>query len=172
MRYSDSHSSEELDGAATTEEKLRQELDDLKRQLMEQKALVHAPSHHKVWRPSAVTMWALFLAIVAAIVFAFFAGYIPLQRRMAIVRSEAQEQEQEQNVPRVEVTPVGRSSNNSELQLPGNIQAITEAPILARADGYISKRQVDIGDRVRSGQPLAEIEAPELDQQVVQAKAR
>ena len=171
MRYSDSHSSEELDGVETTEEKLRKEVEDLKRQLMEQKGLVHTPSHHKVWRPSAITMWAIFLAIIAGIVFAFFAGYIPLQRRMAIVRSEAQEQEQEQAAPRVQIASVERSSNNAQLQLPGNIQAITEAPILARADGYISRRMVDIGDRVQSGQPLAEIEAPELDQQIVQAKA-
>jgi len=81
------------------------------------------------------------------------------------------EQEQEQTIPRVEVTSVARSSSNAQLQLPGNIQAITEAPILARADGYISRRTVDIGDRVQSGQTLAEIEAPELDQQIVQAKA-
>jgi RND family efflux transporter MFP subunit len=171
MRYSDSHSSKELDEAETTEEKLRKELEDVKRQLMEQKGLVHTPSHHKIWHPSAITLWAIFLTMVAGIVFAFFAGYIPLQKRMAIVRSEAQEQEQEQAVPRVEVIPVERASNNAGLQLPGNIQAITEAPILARADGYITQRMADIGDRVHSGQPLAEIEAPELDQQILQAKA-
>ena len=43
----------------------------------------------------------------------------------------------------------------SELELPGNIQAITEAPILARADGYLKRRLADIGDRVRAGQVLA-----------------
>ena len=48
---------------------------------------------------------------------------------------------------------------------------MTEAPILARTDGYLRRRLVDIGDRVIAGQPLAEIEAPELDQQVLQAKA-
>jgi len=69
------------------------------------------------------------------------------------------------------VLEVGRSSRMSELQLPGNIEAVTEAPILARADGYIKRRMVDIGDRVQAGQPVAEIEAPELDQQVIQAKA-
>jgi RND family efflux transporter MFP subunit len=57
------------------------------------------------------------------------------------------------------------------LVLPGNIQAVTEAPILARAEGYIKRRMVDIGDRVKAGQPIAEIEAPELDQQLLQAKA-
>ncbi len=71
----------------------------------------------------------------------------------------------------MEVIQVERSSSNSELTLPGNIQAVTEAPILARADGYIKRRLVDIGDRVQAGQILAEIEAPELDQQVRQAQA-
>ncbi|HVV47853.1 MAG TPA: efflux RND transporter periplasmic adaptor subunit, partial [Bryobacteraceae bacterium] len=48
---------------------------------------------------------------------------------------------------------------------------ITEAPVLARADGYLKRRMVDIGDRVQSGQPLAEIAAPELDEQVRQLQA-
>ena len=65
----------------------------------------------------------------------------------------------------------GLSSRNSELELPGNIQAITEVPILARADGYLKRRMADIGDRVRAGQPLGEIEAPELEEQVRQAAA-
>jgi len=58
-----------------------------------------------------------------------------------------------------------------EIELPGSIQAVTEAPILARADGYLKRRLADIGDHVKSGQLLAEIEAPELDQQVAQARA-
>jgi RND family efflux transporter MFP subunit len=171
MRYSESHPSKERDVAETTEDKLRKELEELKRQLMEQKGLVQKPSHSKIWHPSGITLWTIFLAMIASIVVAFFAGYIPLQRRMTIVRSEAQEQEQEQAIPRVEVIPVERASNNSDLQLPGNIQAVTEAPVLARTDGYVARRMVDIGDRVRTGQPLAEIEAPELDQQILQAKA-
>ena len=69
------------------------------------------------------------------------------------------------------VTPVKRSSATSSLVLPGNIQAVTEAPVLARATGYIKARSVDIGDRVKAGQVLAEIEAPELDQQIRQAQA-
>jgi RND family efflux transporter MFP subunit len=71
----------------------------------------------------------------------------------------------------VEVLTVQRETGTSELELPGSIQAITEAPVLARADGYIRSRMVDIGDRVRAGQIVAEIEAPELDQQVRQAQA-
>jgi RND family efflux transporter MFP subunit len=51
------------------------------------------------------------------------------------------------------------------------MQALTEAPILARTDGYLKRRLVDIGDRVRAGQVVAEIDAPELDQQIHQAEA-
>jgi RND family efflux transporter MFP subunit len=71
----------------------------------------------------------------------------------------------------VTVSTVQESSSKAELVLPGNIQAMTEAPILARADGYVKRRYVDIGDRVRAGQLVAEIEAPEIGQQVQQAKA-
>ena len=74
-------------------------------------------------------------------------------------------------LPTVTVVAVERSPANSTLVLPGNIQAVTEAPVLARASGYIKRRYVDIGDRVKAGQLLAEIEAPELDQQVHQAQA-
>jgi RND family efflux transporter MFP subunit len=66
---------------------------------------------------------------------------------------------------------VEQAAGQSQLVLPGSIQAVTEAPILARASGYIQKRYVDIGDRVKEGQLLAEVEAPELDQQVQQAKS-
>jgi len=55
--------------------------------------------------------------------------------------------------------------------LSGDIQAVTEAPVLARASGYVAKREVDIGDRVKQGQELAEMNTPELDQQIIQAKA-
>ncbi|MBV9938332.1 MAG: efflux RND transporter periplasmic adaptor subunit [Acidobacteriaceae bacterium] len=162
-----------IDLADTTEERLRRENQELKRQLQELKGSTHdsfdvaLPS--KLWHPSGLTIWALVLASVLLIVVAFFAGYIPLHKQRTLIVDEAREQEQA--LPRVEVTTVERSSRRSELQLPGNIQAITEAPILARADGYIVRRTVDIGDRVQAGQLLAEVEAPELDEQVRQAQA-
>ena len=168
MKYSDPNQPEQLAVQESTEEKLRKEVEDLKRQLREQHGSAH-PALAKPWHPSAITIWALFLGAIVLIVVAFFAGYIPLQKRNAVIGSQAQEQEQA--LPRVEVIEVGRSSGMSELQLTGNIEAVTEAPILARADGYIKRRLVDIGDRVQAGQPVAEIEAPELDQQVIQAKA-
>jgi RND family efflux transporter MFP subunit len=156
----------------TTEERLRRENEELKRQLAEQKRPVHgqhAGLSGKVWHPSSVTIWSIALLITVLIVAAFFAGYIPLQKRENVIQTQAREQEDA--LPRVDVLEVARSSGKSDLVLPGNIQAVTEAPILARADGYIKSRMVDIGDRVWAGQPVAEIEAPELDQQVRMAQA-
>jgi RND family efflux transporter MFP subunit len=154
------------------EERLRRENQDLRRQLQELKARANGGSSEdevKVWRPSGITMAAILLTLVVLLIVAFLAGYIPLQKQRAMIVSEAQENEVA--LPRVEVIEVSRSANQSELELPGNIQAITEAPILSRTDGYMLRRLVDIGDRVKSGQPLAEIEAPEMDEQIRQARA-
>ena len=64
-----------------------------------------------------------------------------------------------------------RASGASEIVLPGSIQAVEEATVNARASGYLRHRYVDIGSRVRAGQTLADIEAPEVDQQLMQARA-
>jgi RND family efflux transporter MFP subunit len=159
--------------AATTEERLRSENLELKRRLQKLEALQSNAPHDgrpaKIWKPSSVAIWSIALLAVVLLVLAFLAGYIPVRKRNALIVSEAEQQEAA--LPRMDVVAVRRSARNSELELPGNIQAITEAPILARADGYLVRRMADIGDRVHSGQTLAEIEAPELDEQVHQAKA-
>jgi len=62
-------------------------------------------------------------------------------------------------------------SATSDVTLPGTTQAIQDSVIYARVSGYLSKRYVDIGQRVKSGQLLAEIQSPELDQQLSQAQA-
>ena len=59
----------------------------------------------------------------------------------------------------------------TQLVLPGNLQANYEAPIYARTSGYLRRWYVDIGTKVRKGQLLADIEAPEVDQQLRQAQA-
>jgi RND family efflux transporter MFP subunit len=64
-----------------------------------------------------------------------------------------------------------RTAAQLELQLPGNITAYEEAPIYARVSGYLKRWQTDIGTRVQEGQLLAEIETPELDQELNQANA-
>ena len=152
----------------TTEDRLRSEIDDLKRQLEEQKHL-HAPGAQPNRRPSAVSLILIALLLAVLIVVGFFVGYLPRQRREAVLAAESKETGR--TLPVVNVSRVTRSEGNSLLVLPGNIQAVTEAPILARATGYIRKRYVDIGDRVKAGQVVAEVEAPELDQQILQANA-
>src|SRR4051794_30498911 len=63
------------------------------------------------------------------------------------------------------------ASGSTDWSLPGNTQAISDAIIYARVSGYLAKRYVDIGDHVKAGQLLAEIESLELDQQLSQARA-
>jgi RND family efflux transporter MFP subunit len=122
-----------------------------------------------VWRPSRATISALLFGLLVLLVIAFLAGYLPLQRREATLRAEADAQQK--SLPRVAVMTVSRGGDQNVLKLPGTMQALTEAPILARADGYLKRRLADIGDRVQVGQVLAEIDAPELDQQIHQAEA-
>src|SRR5881628_3751340 len=59
----------------------------------------------------------------------------------------------------------------TDLLLPSNIQAIEETAIYARTTGYVRERYVDIGDRVAAGKVLAQIDTPELDQELSQARA-
>ncbi len=154
---------------------LLRENEELKRKVAELQSRPPQAAHAAggvptgMWRPSRLTLVLLLLAVVASIALAFVTGFVPLRKRDATLLAEASDQAQA--LPRVEVITVKRAPGKSELQLPGSIQAVTEAPILARADGYIRRRTVDIGDRVEANQVVAEIEAPELDQQVLQAKA-
>jgi RND family efflux transporter MFP subunit len=161
-----------ISGEINEEERLRRENEELKDKLRAIEASNphgHSGVPAKLWHPSRVTIWSIFLIALLLLVVGFFAGYIPLRQRTALVQAEAERQEAAS--PRVEVVQVRRSSVQSELELPGSIQAVTEAPVLARADGYVKRRLVDIGDRVEAGQLLLEIEAPEMEEQIQQAKA-
>ena len=74
-------------------------------------------------------------------------------------------------VPTVVVIAPGRAASAATLELPGRLEAYSRAPIYARVSGYLKSWKVDIGAPVRSGQLLAEIETPDLDQQLLQARA-
>jgi RND family efflux transporter MFP subunit len=76
-----------------------------------------------------------------------------------------------QAIPSVAVTLPDAKVLNSHLDLPGRLEAYYRAPIFARVSGYLKSWSVDIGARVKAGQVIAEIEAPDLDQQLMQAKA-
>jgi RND family efflux transporter MFP subunit len=74
-------------------------------------------------------------------------------------------------VPEVRVAAVRASSSKINVTLPATTTAFEAANIFARTNGYIEKRYVDIGDRVKAGALLADITAPELDHQITQAQA-
>ncbi len=75
------------------------------------------------------------------------------------------------SVPFVAIIKAGTGANNSSLDLPGRLEAYSRAPIYARVSGFLKAWYVDIGAPVKAGQLLAEIEAPDVDQQLLQAKA-
>src|SRR5262249_4225009 len=81
------------------------------------------------------------------------------------------ERAEAQSVPTVVVIAPGKAAQGSTLDLPGRIEAYSRAPIYARVSGYLKNWKADIGTPVKSGQLLAEIETPDLDQQLLQARA-
>ena len=141
-------------------EQLRAENEELKR------LLANARTHSGPARPTIALLSILILVLVAG---GFLAGYLPRRQRQQLIAAETRASNR--SLPAVTVVPVKSAPPRAELTLPGSIQAMTEAPILARSTGYVKRRLVDIGDRVTEGQTLAEIEAPELDQQILQAGA-
>jgi len=75
-------------------------------------------------------------------------------------------------IPAVAVTTPKVTPGAQEIGLPGNMQAFIDTPVWARSSGYLKRWYVDIGGHVKQGQLLAEIEAPEVDQQLRQANAQ
>ncbi|GJE10613.1 MULTISPECIES: efflux RND transporter periplasmic adaptor subunit [Methylobacterium] len=75
-------------------------------------------------------------------------------------------------IPQVRTVVAERAAGPLDLVLPGEMQAFTTASIAARATGYIAERRVDIGSRVKAGDLLLRIAAPDLDQQLAQAEAQ
>ncbi|OOG51358.1 efflux RND transporter periplasmic adaptor subunit [Rhodanobacter sp. C01] len=77
----------------------------------------------------------------------------------------------EQATPTVNAIMPDASTGSMPLELPGRIEAYTQAPIYARVGGYLKSWKADIGTHVKAGQLLAEIDTPDLDQQLLQARA-
>ena len=81
------------------------------------------------------------------------------------------------NVPTVIISlptqsnKIGQNDASITVDLPGRLEAFSKASLFARVSGYLKSWSVDIGDRVKAGQVLAEIETPDLDQQILQAQA-
>jgi RND family efflux transporter MFP subunit len=104
----------------------------------------------------------LLLAIAAV-----FWGITTRARDLGAVTRETRERA----VTAVAVIAPERGVPQEEIALPGTIQAFVDAPIYARTNGYLRKWYADIGTHVRAGQLLAEIDAPEIEQQLLQARA-
>ncbi len=112
------------------------------------------------------------VALVLLVVALFLAGIVFWGINARIQTAAAvKETTRELAIPDVSVIHPKPGSVRDELVLPGNVQAYTDSPIYARSSGYLKQWFVDIGGHVKAGQVLATIEAPEIDQQVRQAKA-
>jgi RND family efflux transporter MFP subunit len=109
----------------------------------------------------------LVIGLVAAAGCLAWWGIVSRARAMTTLTSETREL----NIPTVAVTKPKPGAPEEEIVLPGNLQAFADAPIYARTNGYLRRRLVDMGTRVKAGQLLAEIDAPELEQQLQQARA-
>jgi RND family efflux transporter MFP subunit len=83
----------------------------------------------------------------------------------------AQAESAREDIPAVIFVPAKRGAGKAELVLPANLLAFQEATLYARTNGYLKRWTVDIGDYVKTGQLLAEIETPELDRELEQAHA-
>jgi len=107
-------------------------------------------------------------AIVFVAVAVLVAGYGLVSR--ASQNSRLHDLTDERAVPIVAIVTPARAENQSGLELPGRLQAYIRAPIYARVPGYLKSWKHDIGSKVKTGDLLAEIDTPDLDQQLIQAR--
>jgi RND family efflux transporter MFP subunit len=133
------------------------------------------PSEENIAHPRAVRLGTGRRVIVAVIVIAlclaavYVTGLIRRHGQQQLLRAKVEENSHA--VLEVPVAIVKVAPSPLELVLPGTLEPISEAAIYARTDGYVRRRIADIGDQVVRGQILAEIESPELDQQLHEAEA-
>ncbi len=115
-------------------------------------------------RRTAILIAAAALAVLALVI------YSGIHSR-ALAESRLTQRTQEAAIPTVAVVFPQEGAPTQEITLPGNTQAFSDAPIYARTNGYLKHWYFDIGSHVQKGQLLAEIQTPEVDQQLLQARA-
>jgi RND family efflux transporter MFP subunit len=125
--------------------------------------------------PSAAILSKTRAAIVATVAVGvlgtlFLVGYVPRKRERAELQERAKSVDGA--LLRVDVLLPKVGSSHRALSLPASVQALQETIVYSRADGYVRRWLVDIGDAVSDGQMLAELDTPELDQQLDQARAQ
>jgi multidrug efflux pump subunit AcrA (membrane-fusion protein) len=111
--------------------------------------------------------WIAIGVIVAAFAAALVWGILPRLEATAALKKETQVL----NIPTVSTIKPKPGDASQELVLPGNMQAFVDTPIYARTNGYLKRWTADIGAHVKAGQLLAEIDTPEVDDQLHQARA-
>ena len=109
------------------------------------------------------------VATVAAVAAVLIVGAGAFSRVLA--HRELKTWNEAQAIPTVALASLRGGDDSGGLLLPGEVQAFTAAPIHARVSGYLKRWYVDIGAPVKAGQLLAEVETPDLDQQLSQARA-
>ncbi len=114
--------------------------------------------------------WVLFLVLLA-VAAGMIVKFVWMPRRDEDREVVLAAKLQGQMKPVVEVVKLVAAPSARDLSVPGTALAYTEASIYARSAGYVKRRLVDIGDQVHKGQLLAVIDAPDLDQQVAQARS-
>ena len=117
--------------------------------------------------PKRSRRWWLILFALVMVVGLIVGAVLPRIQARANLRKETDEMA----IPTVAVIKLKRSAPAAELVLPANVQAFVDSPIYARTNGYLKHWYADIGARVKAGQLLADIETPEVDQQLRQARA-
>jgi RND family efflux transporter MFP subunit len=110
----------------------------------------------------------VYVGIAVAVVAA--AVYFGIHSR-GVAEARLKQRTDEAAIPTVSVIHPRQGAPTDEIVLPGTTQAFIDAPIYARTNGYLKRWYFDIGAHVQKGQLLAEIETPELDQQLQQARA-
>lgn len=111
---------------------------------------------------------SLLFVVAVIIAGAIGLGYAPRRARHRALVVAASETSRP---PVVRVARVEFASSRADLELPCDLVALMESPINARVEGYIGRRIAEIGQWVKKGDLLAELDTPELDQQILQAKA-
>jgi RND family efflux transporter MFP subunit len=129
-----------------------------------------AEGHSSAPAPPRVSARKTLIAIVVLLVTAVVIGIAGVVPRIR-ARAQLKDQTDRLAAPDVMIAPPTVGKAESEIVLPGNIYAFTDSPIYARTDGYLEKWYFDIGARVRKGELLATISSPEVDQQLLQARA-
>lgn len=121
-------------------------------------------------RPASVSRRGLYIAGLSATLIAVVIVVFGITTRK-VADAKLREWTENQAVPVVAVALPDTHGKMTTLSLPGRLEAYTQAQIYARVTGYVKDWKVDIGTPVKAGQLLAELDAPDLDQQIMQAEA-